>query len=456
MPVYRSLNPYSGELYGIFSYEPLPDLKAVVRGPLQTWQAYSVTERIRQLKAVAALLEERRDQIAALITAEMGKPLREAYYEIDKSLRTFEYYFEQGEAFLAPRKIETGNGNAMVTFEGLGIILCIMPWNFPVWQVMRCSIPALLSGNGILLKHAPNVPSCSRALGSLFRDAGIPEGLFQEVFLDEDGVRAALSSPEIAGLSFTGSDYTGALLAGWAGTHLKKVVMELGGNDPFIVRADANLDAAVAAALKSRGINSGQSCNAAKRFLVHASVYTDFYEKLKTGVDALKVGNPLDPDTDIGPLARPDLAAKVRTQIRNTIEEGALPHYHPGKALEKDNVVYPVILRGCRLHHTAFREEVFGPVFSLSTFDSDEEAIHLANHTVYGLGASIWTADLSKALEMSSRLQTGNVFINEMVKSDARLPFGGVKRSGYGRELSEYGLLEFVNIKTVVIHSSGL
>jgi succinate-semialdehyde dehydrogenase/glutarate-semialdehyde dehydrogenase len=450
IPAYESRNPWTGQLYGLYDFEPLPDLHGLAGGALSLWQQQSPEARAVALLRVAELLRARGGELAGLITKEMGKPLQEAHYEIDKSLKAFEYYCSRGPEFLKARMVDMAPLRSWVDPSPLGIILCIMPWNFPVWQVMRCAIPALLGGNAVLLKHAPNVPQCSRAIGRLFADAGLEE-VFQERFLNEASVREALAHPEVAGLSFTGSDATGAYLAAEAGRNLKKVVMELGGNDPFIVLQDADVDAALGAALKSRGINSGQSCNAAKRFLVHRSLMAEWLEKLYAGISRYKVGDPEKPGVDIGPLARPDLAARVRAQISASIEEGAGLMRHPEARHEQGNVVYPLILTDCNQGVTAFREEIFGPVFAVAGFDTEEEAVEMANATQYGLGASLWTADVERALVLGRKIRSGNLFINEMVKSDPRVPFGGVKRSGFGRELSEFGLLEFVNLRTVVV-----
>lgn len=450
IPAYESRNPWTGQLYGLYDFEPLPDLHALAGVELSKWQQQSPEARVVALLRVAELLRERGELMARLISREMGKPLQEARYEIDKSLKAFEYYCSRGPEFLKPRMADLDPLKAWVEPSPLGIILCIMPWNFPVWQVMRCAIPALLGGNAVFLKHAPNVPQCSRELGRLFADAGLG-GIFQERFLNEVSVREALAHPEVAGLSFTGSDNTGAYLAAEAGKNLKKVVMELGGNDPFIVLQDADVDAALAAALKSRGINSGQSCNAAKRFLVHRSLLKEWLEKLYAGISRYRLGDPEEEGVDIGPLARPDLAVRVRAQISASIEEGAGVMRHPQSRHEQGNVVYPVILTDCHAGITAFREEIFGPVFSVAGFDTEEEAVALANATQYGLGASVWTAEVERGLALGRKIRSGNLFINEMVKSDPRVPFGGVKRSGFGRELSEYGLLEFVNLRSVVV-----
>jgi succinate-semialdehyde dehydrogenase/glutarate-semialdehyde dehydrogenase len=309
-----------------------------------------------------------------------------------------------------------------------------------------------MAGNVTILKHAPSVSLCAQAIEDAFREAGIMDGVFRKFHLTNEDAAALIASPHIAGISFTGSDGTGSILASLAGKYIKKSVIELGGNDAFIVLDGADLDMAVAGAIKSRSINSGQSCNAAKRFIVTEKSFDAFRDKLVKEVSALKVGDPMKDETQVGPLARRDLAEKVKKQIADTIAAGATPHYNPFQAPADSNFVAPVVLENVRPGMVAFEEEIFGPTWSLIRAANVDEALKLANQSQYGLGASIWTDDVIAAEKLVSELQAGNVFINDIVKSDAKLPFGGVKRSGFGRELSEFGLREFVNVKTVFIH----
>jgi succinate-semialdehyde dehydrogenase/glutarate-semialdehyde dehydrogenase len=381
----------------------------------------------------------------------MGKPLREAYYEIDKTLTAFDYYIPNAQQYLAKEFVQTNASKSYISFEPLGVILSVMPWNFPFWQVFRFAVPSLMAGNVTILKHAPNVPQCAAAIHQLFQDERLPKNLLVNYCLTNGDVAKLISTPEIAGVTFTGSDTTGTIIAGLAGQNIKKCVVELGGNDPFIVLDDADLDLAIAGAIKSRSINSGQSCNAAKRFIVTEKNYSLFIEKLTNAVNALKVGDPMREETNIGPIARKDLAEKVRAQIAKTITQGAHAIIHPSTIQIDSNFVAPTILTEVTSDMCAFQEEIFGPVWTVIKAHSTLHAIELANDTVYGLGASIWTADEQAGEELAPHLQSGNVFINDIVKSDARLPFGGIKRSGFGRELSEFGLREFVNIKTVYI-----
>ena len=448
---YQSINPYTGELIKEFPFDPFPDL-SVSLNAFEKWRKLSVTQRGEQLSKLAAVLFSRKEEYARIITTEMGKPYREALYEISKVLTAFDYYIVKAPAMLEHEMVQTAASKSYISFEPLGVIFSVMPWNFPFWQVFRFAVPSLMAGNVTILKHAPSVSLCAQAIEDAFREAGIEEGVFRKFHLTNEDSAALIASPHIAGVSFTGSDGTGSILASLAGKYIKKSVIELGGNDAFIVLDGADIDMAVAGAIKSRSINSGQSCNAAKRFIVTESSFDAFRDKLVKEVAALKVGDPMLDETQIGPLARLDLAEKVNKQISDTIAEGAIPHYNPFKAPAGSNFVTPVVLENVKPCMRAFEEEIFGPAWSLIKVRDAEEAIRLANQSQYGLGASIWTDDVVAAEKFVPELQAGNVFINDIVKSDAKLPFGGVKRSGFGRELSEFGLREFVNIKTVFIH----
>jgi len=448
---YATVNPATGELLQEFSNHSFPDID-VSKNALKQWRKLSVEARMEQLMRVAALMKQRSGAIAKLITLEMGKPLREAEYEVNKTLTAFDYYNENAVRFLQPYEVKTLAEKSMVVHEPLGIIFSIMPWNFPFWQVFRFAVPTLAAGNVTILKHAPNVPQCAAAIEQLFADAGLPDGIFKNYYLTNEDAGKLIAHPDVAGLSFTGSDATGSVLAEQAGRNIKKVVMELGGNDAFIVLADADIDKAVAGAIKSRTINAGQSCNGAKRFMVAKEIVKEFTAKLIEAIQQLKVGKPMDEDTQIGPLARLDLAEKVRKQIADSVGEGAVAHYHPFKQNESGNFVAPVVLTNVTSNVTSFKQEIFAPVFSVIEVKDFDEAIALANQSQYGLAASIWTGNKELALSRVGEIEAGNVFINDIVKSDARLPFGGVKRSGFGRELSEQGIKEFVNVKTVYVN----
>ena len=448
---YQSINPYSGKLIKEFAFDPFPDLN-ISLAAFDKWRRLTIAQRGEQLKKLADVLNTRKEEYARIITMEMGKPYRESLYEINKVLTAFDYYIANAPAMLQHELVATSASKSYISFEPLGVIFSVMPWNFPFWQVFRFAVPSLIAGNVTILKHAPSVSLCAEAIESAFREAGIMDGVFRKFHLTNEDAAALIASPHIAGISFTGSDGTGSILASLAGKYIKKSVIELGGNDAFIVLDGADIDMAVAGAIKSRSINSGQSCNAAKRFIVTGKSFDEFRDKLVKEVSALKVGDPMKEETQVGPLARRDLAEKVNKQIADTVAAGAIAHYNPFKAPAGSNFVAPVVLEGVKPGMVAFEEEIFGPTWSVIRAADADEAIKLANQSQYGLGASIWTDDLIAAEKMVPELQAGNVFINDIVKSDAKLPFGGVKRSGFGRELSEFGLREFVNVKTVFIH----
>ena len=447
---YATINPVNNQTIKQFDFDAFPNLDVSVNA-FNQWRKLSVNERGVYLQKVADVLEKGKKKYAELITLEMGKPLSEAEYEINKVLSAFEYYIKNAPKFLQDEPVQTNASKSYIRFEPLGVIFSVMPWNFPFWQVFRFAIPTLIAGNVSILKHSPNVPQCSKAIENLFVEAGVPDGVFKNYFLTNDDASKLIADSRIMGMSFTGSDTTGSILASQAGKHIKKCVMELGGNDAFIVLPGADLDFAIAGAIKSRSINSGQSCNAAKRFIIVESEIEAFTNKLIATVKSLKVGDPMDPTTNVGPLARKDLKEKVEKQIADSIVAGAVAHGNIDVP-ELGNFVSPVVLTGVKHGMPAFDEEIFGPVWSVISVKDENEAIACANNSVYGLGASIWTADKTAAERFVSELEAGNVFINDIVKSDARIPFGGTKRSGFGRELSEHGLMEFVNIKTVYIN----
>ena len=448
---YATINPVNNQLVKEFELDSFPDLNVSLNA-FHQWRKLAVTERGEHMKRVAEVLEKGKKKYAELITLEMGKPIGEAEYEINKVLSGFDYYIKNSARFLKDEMVETNASKSYIRFEPLGIIFSIMPWNFPFWQVFRFAIPTLMSGNVSILKHSPNVPQCSQAIADIFTEAGVIDGVFKNYFLTNEDASRLIADPRISGMSFTGSDATGSLLASQAGKHIKKCVMELGGNDAFIVLEDADLDFAITGAIKSRSINSGQSCNAAKRFIVVESVAKAFTEKLIEAVSKLKVGDPFDKTSQLGPLARRDLADKVKKQLADSVASGAVAHYGSIAPVGDGNFVSPVVLTNVKPGVRAFEEEIFGPVWSVIVVKNVDEAISTANNSAYGLGASIWTADKANAERFVSELEAGNVFINDIVKSDARIPFGGIKRSGFGRELSEHGLMEFVNIKTVYIN----
>ncbi len=413
------------------------------------WRRTSLATRSEKVGRAAGLLRERRAELAQLMTREMGKPIGAAEAEVDKCAWVCEFYAENAEEFLAPEPIETDAGESFVRFDPLGAVLAVMPWNFPFWQVFRFAAPALMAGNVGLLKHASNVPGCALAIEELFRQAGCPDGVFVTLLVPSRIVPRLIADPRVAAVTLTGSEAAGEAVAAEAGRQLKKTVLELGGSDPFIVLADADLGRAVAAAATARTINSGQSCIAAKRFIVEAPVAERFAAELAARMAALAVGDPSDPGTEVGPLARADLVEELHDQVERSVRKGAVL-LTGGHRLERPGFFYaPTVLDRVEPGMAAFEEETFGPVAAVVRARDREHAVELANLSAYGLGASIWTGDPAAGRELAAEIESGSVFVNEIVKSDPRLPFGGVKRSGYGRELARYGIREFVNVKTV-------
>ena len=401
------------------------------------------------MRSVAGVLRTDRSRFAALLTSEMGKPIVEAEAEVDKCAWTATWFADNGERLLADEPIASTATESYVRFQPLGLILAVMPWNFPFWQAFRAALPALTAGNVMVLKHSSNVPQSALAIEEVFREAGVPEGVFQTLLIGSAAVERIIGDPRVAGVTLTGSDKAGELVAGAAGKVLKKAVLELGGSDPFIVLADADLDAAATVACRARNQNNGQSCIAAKRFIVEESVADGFEQRFTRAVAALKVGNPMDRANQVGPLAREDLVEDLERQVEESVRLGATA-LTGGKRIPGDGYYFePTVLAGVRPGMPAYHEETFGPVAAVIRVKDADEALHVANDTDYGLGSNIWTSNVDRAKRLAEKVEAGLVFINGMVASDARLPFGGVKRSGYGRELSEYGIKEFTNIQTV-------
>jgi succinate-semialdehyde dehydrogenase/glutarate-semialdehyde dehydrogenase len=381
----------------------------------------------------------------------MGKPLREARGEVEKCAGVCDYYAQQGEDFMRAETVESDAGKSYVAYYPLGVVLAVMPWNFPFWQVFRAAAPALMAGNAVLLKHAPNVPQCALAIEAVFRAGGLPDGMFTNLMIEVGQVADVIASPHVHAVTLTGSEAAGRKVAACAGQHLKKCVLELGGSDPFIVLHDAELDLAVNTAMTSRFLNCGQSCIAAKRFIVVPQIADEFLSRLKTKVEALKLGDPMDDATQIGPMARLDLRDTLHRQVGDSIAHGAVA-VTGCKPVGREGFFYePSILDRVTIKACAYHEELFGPVAITIRAANEEDALHIANETRFGLGSSIWSKDTARAEQLATRIQAGCTFINGMVKSDPRLPFGGVKSSGYGRELSKLGMHEFVNAKTVWI-----
>jgi succinate-semialdehyde dehydrogenase/glutarate-semialdehyde dehydrogenase len=447
-----TINPATGETLRLFS--PLGDreLDAKLACAAETYPRYrrtSFADRARMLLKAAEILETEKEAFGRIMVTEMGKPIKAAVEEAAKSAWGCRYYAEHAERFLADEVVETTASRSYIKYQPIGPVLAIMPWNFPFWQVFRFAAPALMAGNVGLLKHASNVPQCALAIEEIFRRAGFPEGCFQTLLIDTDQTRRVIQDPRIAGVTLTGSTTAGEQVASAAGKVIKKTVLELGGSDPFVVMPSAEFDAAVRTAVKARTINNGQSCIAAKRFIVHRSIADEFERRYVAGFEALTVGDPMDPATDIGPLATEAQVRTVGDQVDRTVAAGG-KLLTGGRRLDRPGFYYaPTVLANITPDSPAYHDEVFGPVALLFRVENIDEAIRVANDSPFGLGASAWSNDPRERARLVSELEAGMVFINAMVVSDPRLPFGGVKQSGYGRELSEFGIREFVNIKTV-------
>jgi succinate-semialdehyde dehydrogenase/glutarate-semialdehyde dehydrogenase len=450
--VLRSIDPATGRELASF---PEADQAAVDAALARAWEARhgwrdaGVALRASLLRSVAGVLRADKSRFAALLTSEMGKPIVEAEAEVEKCAWTASWFAENAERLLADEPVDSTGAESYVRFQPLGVILAVMPWNFPFWQAFRAGLPALAAGNVMLLKHSSNVPQSALAIEEVFREAGVPEGVFQTLLIGSAAVERIIADRRVAGVTLTGSDKAGALVAEAAGRELKKTVLELGGSDPFIVLADADLNNAAAVACRARNQNNGQSCIAAKRFIVEDSVADDFEQRFVSAVAALKVGNPMDRANQVGPLAREDLVEDLERQVNESVRLGAKTLVG-GKRIQGAGYYFePTVLGGVRDGMPVYHEETFGPVAALIRVKDAEDAVRVANDTDFGLGSNIWTRDVDRAKKLAERVEAGLVFINGMVASDARLPFGGVKRSGYGRELSEYGIKEFTNVQTV-------
>jgi succinate-semialdehyde dehydrogenase/glutarate-semialdehyde dehydrogenase len=453
------VNPATGEALDPIEGDTDADVDAALDRASETfeqWRDVSLGERQQLLAAAADVLRGRKEEYAEVMTREMGKPLGSAISEVEKSAWACEYCAEHADAHLADETIASDPGTrTFVSHEPLGPVLAIMPWNFPFWQVFRFAAPNLTAGNVGLLKHASNVPGCARAIAEVFERAGYPEGVFQSLLVRSDPIEEIVRDERIGGVTLTGSEGAGRAVAETAGSEIKKSVLELGGSDPFVVLDDADVDTAAEVGATARTINSGQSCIAAKRFIVHEAVYDDFRDRFVEEMDALTVGDPMDDDTDLGPQAREDLMADLHEQVERTVEAGATCELG-GEPIDRAGFYYPpTVLTDVPRDAAAACEEVFGPAAAVFEVADEREAIELANDTDFGLGASVWTDDLGRGERVAREFEAGMTYVNQLVKSDPRLPFGGVKNSGYGRELSRQGFREFVNEKTVWVQSAG-
>jgi succinate-semialdehyde dehydrogenase/glutarate-semialdehyde dehydrogenase len=448
----RAINPANGEL--IAEYDELDDqgIERAIATAAERFRSYRATsfdERAGWMRRAAALLRERKGRYGELMTREMGKPIAAAESEVEKCAWVCDYYAENAEAFLADEIRESDASRSYVAFQPLGPVLAIMPWNFPLWQCFRFAAPALMAGNVGLLKHASNVPGSALAIEEVLRDAGFPEGCFTTMLIPSSKVAGVIADTRVVAATLTGSEGAGRSVGEAAGKNLKKVVLELGGSDPYIVMPSADLDAAASTAVTARTINNGQSCIAAKRFIVHHDIADEFERRFAEGLRALRVGDPMDRTVEIGPLARPEFVDDIERQVNESVERGARL-VTGGKRIEGKGFFYePTLLADVAPGMPAYEEETFGPVAALIRARDLSDAIRIANDTRFGLGSSAWTSDPSEAERFAREIEAGSVFINGMVKSDPRLPFGGIGISGVGRELSEFGIREFVNVKSV-------
>lgn len=450
----NTINPYTGETVAVFeelSQDQINEKLAISDQAFLIHKSTSYQTRAERMLKIASLLKSKKTHLAKVITTEMGKLLRESEAEIEKCALVCEYYATHAEAFLTDELIETNATKSFVSYEPLGAVLAVMPWNFPFWQVFRFAAPAVMAGNVGVLKHASNVPQCALEIEKLFTEAGFEQGVFQTLLMSSKQVAYVIQHKTIKAVTLTGSEEAGSKVAAAAGKAIKKTVLELGGSDPFLLLDDADVPMAVDVAVKARFRNCGQSCIAAKRFIIPKKLKREFLALFMEKVEDLKIGDPLDKTTDIGPMARLDLLEQLDQQVDDSVAQGAVV-ITGGASYDPDKCLYtPTILADVVKGMPAYDEELFGPVASVLTYDSLEEGIRLANDTEYGLGASIWTKDMQKGEEVARQIEAGAVFVNGMVTSDPRLPFGGIKLSGYGRELSYLGIREFVNQKTIVI-----
>ncbi len=448
----KAINPATEELIAEYPDHDATEVErrlALAAAAFPSWRDFSFAERSELMRRAADLLRENRDRFARLMTAEMGKTLTSAESEVDKCSWVCDFYAEHAERFLAEQAVATDATRSFVVYQPLGPVLAVMPWNFPLWQVFRFLAPGLMAGNVGLLKHASNVPGTALAIEALFHEAGFPDGVMTTLLVPSARTAELIRHPAVMAVTLTGSEKAGREVAAEAGRCLKKTVLELGGSDPFIVLDDADPAEAARQAAKARTINSGQSCIAAKRFIVEAAVADRFEAEFVRQMEELTVGDPLDSATDVGPMAREDLLGDLDDQVKRTVEAGARlaagGHRLPGKGW----FYAPTVLLGVEPGMAAFDEETFGPVAAVVRARDTAHAIELANRSHFGLGASLWTGDAARGEDIAAAIEAGSVFVNGVVKSDPRLPFGGIKSSGYGRELSEVGIREFVNIKTV-------
>jgi len=450
----ETINPATGELVKSFNEmtkQEIDDVVNHVHDAYLSWRELQYTQRSELMINAANVLKEKKEEYGKILTLEMGKPIKQAISEVEKCAWVCEYYAENAEIILKKEVIATDASQSYVQFDPIGVVLAVMPWNFPFWQLFRFAAPALMAGNVGILKHSSNVPMSALAIEQIFSQAGFPQNTFKTLLISSSQVSDIIKNPKVKAATLTGSEHAGKKVASDSGKELKKTVMELGGSDPFIILKDADLDSAIDTAVTARLINNGQSCIAAKRFIVVEDVYEEFEKKFVEKMKSIKVGDPMEEDTELGPMAREDLLIELDEQVKKSVEKGA-KLLCGGERLDQPGYYYPAtVISNIQPGMKAYHEELFGPVASVFKAKDEEDAIRITNDSEFGLGASLWTKDIDKAKELAHKIESGSVFINGLVKSDPRLPFGGVKISGYGRELSHYGIKEFVNIKTVWI-----
>jgi succinate-semialdehyde dehydrogenase/glutarate-semialdehyde dehydrogenase len=449
----QSINPATGEpieSYEEMSAETVAGIVDRVHQAHLAWKETGFERRSKLMHDAGQALRDQREKYAERMVAEMGKPIRGARSEVDKCAWVCDYYADNAESFLAPQEIASDAGKSRVVYRPLGVVLAVMPWNFPFWQVLRFAAPTMMAGNGAVLKHASNVPGCALDIEGVFRDAGFPQDLFRTLMIGSSAVEAVIEHPRVRAVTLTGSGPAGRAVAAAAGKNLKKTVLELGGSDPYVILEDADLEQAVQACVDSRLINSGQSCIAAKRFIVPRAILGEFERKVVIAMRAKTMGDPTAEATDVGPQARRDLRDELHQQVARSVEAGARCLLG-GEVPDGPGAFYPpTVLTGVAAGMAAYDEELFGPVAAILPAEDEEDALRIANDSPYGLGAAVFTANVSRGEEIAAtRLEAGCCFVNDFVRSDPRLPFGGIKESGYGRELSEQGIREFINVKTV-------
>ncbi len=450
----ETINPANNQLvksFDEYSSEQVSLIIEKAQTAFLTWRETSFMERSKLMFKAASILRKSKKKYAEIMTIEMGKPITQAIAEVEKCAWVCDYYAENAESFLSEEFIQTDASESYVQFDPIGIVLAVMPWNYPFWQVLRFAAPALMAGNVALLKHASNVPMSALAIEEVFSEAGFPKNVFSTLLIGSKQVQDVIENPLVKAATLTGSEPAGKAIASYAGKVLKKTVMELGGSDPFIILNDANIAEAVKDGVTSRILNNGQSCIAAKRFIMVEDIADQFETQFVKRMKELVVGDPMDNNTELGPIAREDLLEELDWQVKETVKQGG-KILTGGERVDREGAFYqPTVLSNVKKGMLAYSEELFGPVAIMIRAKDENDAIEIANDTPFGLGASIWTSDIKQAKKLTKQIDSGAVFINGFVKSDPRLPFGGVKNSGYGRELSHYGIKEFVNIKTIWI-----